>query len=149
MKVSRFDLARDFKGMIWDLLLYVPTVVILLSMAAKFWYQEEHEVAYLLLFLGSFFCIAGANRIFKTRLMLMPSSPIAIEIGKSVGLILRNGRREDFVKDMRYFSDYAGRSFGLAGTNGNGQRLQFVFHKGQFTSVQDYQAVQDNLKKLL
>lgn len=149
MRVSRFDLAQDFKGMIWDLLLYIPTVIALLSMAAKFWYGDEHELAYLLVFLGSFFCIAGANRIFKTRLMLVPSSPVAIEIGKSVRLILRNGGRVDIVKDPRFFSDYAGRSFGLAGMDGSGQRLQFVFHKGQFSSAQDYQAIQDKLRKLL
>jgi hypothetical protein len=148
MSVSKFDLVQDFKGMTWDLLLYIPTVIALLSMAAKLWYGDEHELAYLLVFLASFFCISGANRILNTRLMLLPSSPVAIEVGKSVSLILRNGSRVDLVKSLRYFSDYAGRSFGMAGMNGSGQRLQFVFHKGQFSSAQDYQGVQDSLKRL-
>ncbi len=148
MSVFKIDLVQDFKGMTWDLLLYVPTVVALLSMAAKFWYGDEHELAYLLVFLGSFFCISGANRIFKTRLMILPSSPVAIEIDKSVSLILRNGVRLNIVKDLKFFSDYAGKSFGMAGMSGSGQRLQFVFHKGQFPSAQDYRDVQENIKKL-
>ena len=80
MSETRFDLSRDTKGMMWDLLLYIPTVVALLSMAAKFWYGDDANLAYLLVFLASFFCIAGANRILKTRLMILPNAPVAIEI---------------------------------------------------------------------
>ena len=148
MSEARFDLLQDRKGMMWDLLLYVPTVVALLSMAAKFWYGEDVNLAYLLLFLGSFFFIAGANRILKTRLMLLPSAPVAIEIDKAlVRFILRNGACIDVVKDLRFYSDYAGKSFGLTGSESSGQRRQFVFHKGQFASAHDYQAAQDKLRK--
>lgn len=133
--------------MMWDLLLYVPTVTALLSMAAKFWFGDDINLAYLLVFLGSFFFIAGANRILKTRLMLLPSAPIAIEIGEQdVGFVLRNGKRVEIVRGLRYYSDYAGKSFGLAGLDNSGQRLQFVFHKGQFPDEKAYQAAQNSLR---
>ncbi len=133
--------------MVWDLLLYVPTVVALLSMVAKFWYSGDVSLAYLFSFLASFFLIVGANRILKTRLMLLPTAPIAIEIGKPVTqIIMRNGEQVELVKDVRIYADYSGRSFGLAGLDKLGQRMQFVFHKGQFSSIKDYQAIQEMLK---
>ena len=145
---ARFDLSQDRKGMMWDLLLYIPTVVALLSMAAKFWYGEDANLAYLLVFLASFFCIAGANRVLKTRLMILPSAPVAIEFDKTLPrLVLRNGKVIQLVKDLKFYSDYAGRTFGLTGMDNAGQRLQFVFHKGQFPSAQDYQKIQDKLRK--
>jgi hypothetical protein len=134
--------------MMWDLLLYIPTVVALLSMAAKFWYGDDANLAYLLAFLASFFAIAGANRILKTRLMLLPTSPVAIEIGKSAAtLTQRNGERIELVAELRFYTDYAGRSFGLAGLNKSGQRLQYVFHKGQFAEARDYDAIKDVFRK--
>jgi len=143
----RFDLIQDRKGMMWDLLLYVPTVTALLSMAAKFWFGDDINLAYLLLFLGSFFFIAGANRILKTRLMILPSAPVAIEIDKqATKFVLRSGKNVEIVKDQRYYPDYAGKSFGLAGMDSSGQRLQFVFHKGQFPSAKIYQAAQSALR---
>ena len=148
MSETRFDLSQDRKGMMWDLLLYIPTVVALLSVAAQFWYGDNPNLAYLLVFLASFFCIAGANRILKTRLMILPSAPVAIEIDKALTrLVLRNGKCVELVKELKFYSDYAGRTFGLTGLDNSGQRLQFVFHKGQFPSPQDYQAVQDKLRK--
>ena len=149
MKMNQFSLVQDRIGMLWDLLLYVPTVVALLSFAANFWYDDNINLAYLLLFLASFFLIAGANRVLKTRLMLLPSSPIFIETAKqSIHLKLRNGKAiEIATKDLRFFPDYSGRSFGLTGMDSSGQRLQFVFHKGQFDSEQKYQAILANFKK--
>ena len=131
----------------WDLLLYIPTVVALASMAIKFWFGGDINLAYLFVFLASFFCIAGANRVLKTRLMLLPSSPVAIELDEqTVRLLLRSGGRVELLKDMRYFPDYSGRTFGLTGTDGGGQRIQFVFHKGQFSTPDEYRAIQDRLK---
>lgn len=147
MSVTRFSLVQDRKGMMWDLLLYVPTVVALLSMVVKFWYGGNASLAYLFSFLASFFFITGANRILKTRLMLLPTAPIAIEIGKQVTrIIMRNGEHVELVKDLRIYADYSGRSFGLAGLDKLDQRLQFVFHKGQFSSIKDYQAIQEMLR---
>ncbi|MES1981554.1 MAG: hypothetical protein V4443_03665 [Pseudomonadota bacterium] len=144
----RFDLTPDRKGVIWDLLLYIPTVVALLSMAAKFWYSKDDNTASLFVFLASFFFIVGANRVLKTRLMLLPSSPVAIEIDNiSTRFILRNGKVIELIKDIKYYSDYSGRTFGVAGMDKADQRLQFVFHKGQFLSPQDYQGIQDRLRK--
>ncbi|WP_239288445.1 hypothetical protein [Candidatus Nitrotoga sp. 1052] len=116
-------------------------------MVVKFWYGGNASLAYLFSFLASFFFIAGANRILKTRLMLLPTAPIAIEIGKQVTrIIMRNGEHVELVKDLRIYADYSGRSFGLAGLDKLDQRLQFVFHKGQFSSIKDYQAIQEMLK---
>lgn len=136
MSDTRFVLVQDHKGMMWDLLLYVPTVIALLSMVVKFWYSGDVSLAYLFSFLACFFFIAGANRILKTRLMLLPTAPIAIEIGKQViQIIMRNGEQVELVKDLRVYADYSGRTFGLAGLDKLGQRMQFVFHKGQFSSI--------------
>lgn len=147
MSHTRFNLVQDRKGMMWDLILYVPTVVALLSMVLKFWYGGDVGLAYLFSFLASFFFIAGANRILKTRLMLLPTAPIAIEIGKPVTrIIMRNGEHVELVKDLRIYADYSGRSFGLAGVNKLDERLQFVFHKGQFSSLKNYQSIQEMLK---
>ena len=143
----RFDLQQDRKGMVWDLLLYVPTVTALLSIAGKFWYSNDANLAYLLAFLGSFFFIAGASRILKTRLMILPSAPVGIESdGKRASLLLRNGQSVEMAQGWRYYSDYAGRTFGLAGQDSTGRQRQFIFHKGQFSSEQDYQAAQKILR---
>ncbi len=147
MAETRFILQQDRTGMMWDLLLYVPTVLALSSMAAKFWFGNDANMAYLFVFLASFFCIAGANRVLKTRLMLLPSSPVAIEVEKQTArMLLRGGGQAELMKDLRYFPDYSGRTFGLTGMDGNGQRLQFVFHKGQFATPDEYRIVQDRLR---
>lgn len=147
MSDTRFSLVRDRKGMMWDLMLYVPTVIALLSMAVKFWYGGDVSLAYLFSFLASFFFIAGANRILKTRLMLLPMAPIAIEIGEqATRIIMHNGERVELVKDLRIYADYSGRSFGLAGLDKLDRRLQFVFHKGQFSNIKEYQAIQEKLR---
>jgi hypothetical protein len=148
MSSTRFDLAQDRKGMMWDLLLYIPTVVALSSVAIQFWYSDNANLAYLLAFMASFFCIVGANRVLKTRLMILPTAPVAIEIDKALTrLVLRNGKHVELVKELKFYSEISGRTFGLSGLDGSGQRLQFVFHKGQFPSAQDFQTVQDKLRK--
>ncbi len=135
--------------MLWDLLLYVPTVTALLAFAANAWYGENSNLSYLLLFLASFFFIAGANRILKTRLMLLPSSPIGIEANRQQAtLLLRNGNRVSLMKDIKLYRDFSGRSFGLTGLDNTGRRLQFVFHRGQFALEQEYQTLQNLYKPL-
>lgn len=135
--------------MMWDLLLYVPTVSVLLTLAAKFWYEQDSNMAYLFGFLASFFFIAGSNRILKTRLMLLSSAPVGMEVRKdSVHLVLRSGQSIDLVKNVRFYSDYAGRSFGLSGMDNSGRGLQFVFHKGQFSDEQEYKSVTDRLRAM-
>jgi hypothetical protein len=142
------DLVQDRKGMVWDLLLYIPTVVALASISASFWYGEDHNMGYLFFFLTCFFFIAGFNRIFKTRLMLLPSSPTGLKVAEqSLGLLQRNGIQVDLVKNLRYYPDYAGKSFGISGLDGAGKQLQFVFHKGQFATLAQYNSVQDQLKR--
>ena len=125
--------------MTWDLLLYVPTVIALLSIGAKLWYGPDQTWAYLLFFMASFFFFTGANRILGGRMMLLPGAPTAIEVGKQqVSLMLKSGQQVDLVKNVRYFADYAGKSFGLAGMDVNGRKRQFVLHRGQFASVSTY-----------
>jgi hypothetical protein len=146
---GQFPLHRDTRGALWDLLLYVPTVIALASVAAKLWFGDEHSLAYLLAFLASFFCIAGANRILKTRLMLLPAAPVRIEVGRdAVCVHQRNGQAIDLVKDQRVYGDLAGRSFGLTGLGRNGQRLQFVFHRGQFADEADFARIREALGRL-
>jgi hypothetical protein len=144
----QIELIRDRKGTIWDLLLYIPTVVALASISASFWYGNNHNMGYLFFFLTCFFFIAGFNRIFKTRLMLLPSAPVSISVGEqSFGLLQKSGVRVDLVKNLRYYPDYAGKSFGVSGLDGSGKQLQFVFHRGQFATAQQFATVQDKLKR--
>jgi hypothetical protein len=149
-ETMQFELVQDRKGMLWDLLLYIPTVAALASISASFWYGDDHNMGYLFFFLTCFFFIAGFNRVFKTRLMLLPSAPICIKAGEqSLGLVQRNGVRVDLVKNLRYYADYAGKSFGISGLDGAGKQMQFVFHKGQFASADQYGSAQEILKRLL
>jgi len=144
----RFDLVPDHKGMVWDLLLYIPTVAALASIATSFWYGNDHNMGYLFFFLTCFFFIAGFNRVFKTRLMLLPSAPTSIMVNEqSLGLMQRNGNRIDLVKNLRYYSDYAGKSFGISGLDGMGKQLQYVFHKGQFATLGQYDTAKEFLKR--
>ncbi len=143
-----FHLVRDSKGMTWDLLLYITTVAVLASIGAKLWYGGDHNWAYLLSFLASFFFIAGANRILKTRLMLLPTAPICLEIDRqNIRLTQRNGIKIDLEKNQRFYSDYTGNSFGISGLDGSGKRFQFVFHKGQFSDISQYDSVLENLRR--
>lgn len=136
--------------MVWDLLLYIPTVTALSAFAANAWYGENPNLAYLLVFLATFFLIAGANRVLKTRMMLLPSAPIGIEADSQapcVRVLLKNAQIQEMIKDIKVFKDYSGRSIGLTGLDGGGKRLQFIFHKGQFTLERDYQSLQDMFNK--
>jgi len=146
---KQFELRADRKGAIWDLLLYVPTVVALASMGAKLWFGEDRTLAYVLTFLASFFFFVGANRILKTRLMLLPSAPIRVDVdADSVSIVQRGGASADLVKDQRVYGDFAGRSFGISGLDRQGRRLQFVLHRGQFADDAAFAALQEALKRL-
>lgn len=143
----RFDLIKDRKGMVWDLALYVPTVTALAGLSAYFWYAGQPNYSYLLLFLTTFFFLAGTTRILTTRLMVWPTAPVAIEIANNVvSMVLRNGNRVELLKDLKYYPEYSGKSFGLSGMDGAGKRLQFVFHKGQFADDGAYQQVTKALR---
>jgi hypothetical protein len=146
---GHFPLRADGKGALWDLLLYVPTVVALAFWAAATWFSGDHTLAYVLAFLASFFFLVGANRVLRTRLMLLPAAPVRIDVqAETITIVQRNGQAIDLVKDQRVYGDMAGRSFGLTGLNGNGQRLQFVFHRGQFADEGDFKAIREALDRL-
>ncbi len=141
-KTTRYDLAPDKKGAMWDLLMYVPTVVALASIGLKLWFGggPKQNWAYLLFFGASFFFIAGANRILSSRLMLLPSAPVSLELSKNrVVVTTKQGEKVELVKDLKYFPDYAGKSFALTGMDLSGKKRQFVFHKGQFPDAAQFQ----------
>jgi len=134
-----YSLMQDRRGMVWDLVLYVPTVIALLSIGGKLWFSANQNWSYMLFFMGSFFFITGANRVLGGRLMLLPNAPIGFEIGRQrVGIRLKSGQLVELVKNVRYFADYAGKSFGLTGMDLNGKKRQYVVHKGQFSSEQAF-----------
>ena len=142
-----YRLVPDRKGVVWDLLLYIPTVVILALIALKLWYGTNPEWAYILFFMASFFFIAGANRILKTRLMVVASAPTALDIGTDrVRIALRNGEQIDLVKDLRYYADTQGKSFALTGTDVLDQRRQYIFHRGNFVKEADFAEITGRLK---
>ncbi len=139
-KSEVYELAPDKKGATWDLLMYVPVVLVLVSIALQLWYGGTYQnYAYILLFAASFIFFIGANRVLMSRLMLMPSAPRGLEVAKkSIAVTLKSGDKIELVKDLRYFPDYAGKSFGLTGMDVSGRKRQFVFHKGQFASESNF-----------
>lgn len=146
-EVKQFNLVADRKGVVWDMLLYIPTVIALASIATSFWFGDNQSMGYLFYFLTCFFIIAGVNRVFKTRLMLFPSAPILFAVNEdTIVLGLKNGAQINLIKNVKYYSDYSGKSYGISGLDGAGKQLQFVFHKGQFALEAEYDAAQQLLK---
>lgn len=146
-KGSVFALQQDRRGMGWDLLLYVPTVVALFSIAAKLWFSPSRSWSYLLVFLGTFFLLVGANRIFKTRLLMIPTSTTALEISKGqVTVRLRSGQTINLVKEVRFYSEVGGKTFALTGLDLSGEKQQFIFHQGQFADEAAYKGAKAYLE---
>ncbi len=145
-KTTNFSLQPDYRGMVWDLLLYIPTVGALLYIGVSLWYSADRNWSYVLLFMSCFFFFAGANRILGSRLMLLPTSPVGITAEKDQVVIKqRNGETLALVKEVRFFADYAGKSFGLTGLDYHGRKHQLVIHRGQFSAIKEF----DELKSLL
>lgn len=146
-KQYRISLVQDKIGMYWDLALYVPTVIFLTSIGLKMWYSADKNWAYLLMFLASFFFIIGANRIVKSRMMLVPSSPVTIEADKQRVLCgLRSGEQVELVKGVRYFPDFSGKSFAITGLDLKGGKRQYIFHRGQFADEEEYKELREFLR---
>lgn len=132
--MSTYTLRPDTRGALWDLALYVPTVGFLGYYGLSLWYAGGHAAwAYALWFLACFFLIVGGGRILR-RLLVLPGAPVALEVDKKrmVSVTLKGGEVTGLVRDVRYFKDYAGRSFGLSGADAEGKKWQYVFHRGQF-----------------
>lgn len=143
---NKYEIQPDNKGMWWDVALYVPTVVALGTGAAMTWHSGNQNFTYLLSFLTFFFLYQGVHRIAH-RLRVLPSSPVTLEVSKQRVLIRqRNGENVELVKDVRYFSDMAGKSFGLTGMDLQGRKRQFVFHRGQFQGDAEFKQVGSYLK---
>jgi len=135
------SLQADKAGIVWDLLLYVPTVGFLLLIGMRYWYIGDDQVlGQVLMFLGFFFFMVGGGRVLR-RLLLMPSAPVSLDVSKErVALKLKNNEQRLLMRDIRFFADKAGKSFGLTGMDERGRKQQYVFHKGQF-SEDDFIAV--------
>ena len=132
--MGEYQLRPDMRGVFWDALLYIPTVSFLAFYGLTFWYSEKYMVwAYGLWFLACFFLIAGINRILR-RLLVLSGAPVRIDVDKKrrVTVHLKGGQDVELIQDVRYFKDYAGRSFGLSGSDASGKQWQFIFHRGQF-----------------
>ena len=146
-KGNFYEFKQDRKGVTWDLLLYVPTVGALFSIAAKLWFGPNQSWSYILVFLGSFFLLVGMNRIMKTRLLVIPSAPVALEVAKGqVNIRLRSGQVVGLVKDVRFFSEIGGKTFALTGMDLSGQKRQYVFHLGQFQDEAAYKDAKSYLE---
>lgn len=144
---ARYEFKQDRKGLIWDLALYVPTVGALFSIAAQFWYGSNQSWSYLLVFLGTFFLLVGANRVLKTRLLLLPTAPIGLEIAKNqVRVALRGGDVVDLAKNVRFFSEIGGKTFALTAMDLSGKKRQYVFHAGQFEDESAYKSAKAYLE---
>ena len=135
------ELRPDKVGIIWDLILYVPTVGFLLLIGLRYWYVgDEQMLGQALVFLGFFFFLVGGGRVLR-RLLLMPSAPVSLDVRKElVSMKLKNGEKRLLMRDIRFFADRAGKSFGLTGVDEHGRKQQYVFHKGQF-GVESFDAV--------
>lgn len=143
---NKYEILADNKGMLWDLALYLPTVTALGTGAAMTWHSGNQSMTYLLSFLAFFFLYQGVHRI-ANRLRLLPGSPMALEVSKQRILVRqKNGDSIELVKDVRYFSDMAGKSFGLTGMDLQGRKRQFVFHKGQFQGEAEFKRIGSFLK---
>lgn len=146
-KEARFELVQDRKGMVWDLLLYVPVVAVLLSLGLQLWYGSGSGWSYLLVFLATLFFLIGANRVLKTRLMVLPGAPVALEIEReNVAVQLRSGTRLVLVKDLRFFSEMGGKTFALTGMDMGGAKHQFIFHAGQFPGADEFRDARTRLE---
>lgn len=144
--VHRFELVPDKKGVMWDLILYVPTFIFLVAYASKLWFSGNTSFTYVLIFASTLIFLIAFNRIFKTRLMLMGSSPVALNVSrKNVSLELKSGDAADLVKQVRFFADFAGKSFGISGLDLTGKMQKFVFHKGQFATDAEFTDVKSRL----
>ncbi|RMH59188.1 MAG: hypothetical protein D6678_08250 [Zetaproteobacteria bacterium] len=144
----RCALKPDASGVWWDLLLYVPTVTFLILWGLKFWYAAADKVwiGYALLFLGFFFLMVGGGRVLR-RLLILPTSPVALDISRErVRLKLKNGEYVALVRELRFFADYAGKSFALTGLDQAGGKRQFIFHRKQFAE-EDYARVVKALER--
>ncbi len=135
-EARRYRLHQDKKGMAWDLLLYAPTVVILVFISVRLWLGPDKNWTYVTVAIASFLFIQGLMRIMKTRLMLLPQAPVALDIANQrIRVELRNGDSVELVSKLRYFPDFAGKTIAISGTDLNGKAHQYIFHLGQFKDM--------------
>lgn len=145
-KSELFELLQDRKGVTWDAMMYIPTVAGLGAGASMFWYDNNQNLAYLLFFLACFFFYQGVHRVMG-RLLMLPQSPVSLDVSKQgVSLVMRNGESVELIKNVRFFADHAGKSFGLTGMDVMGAKRQYVFHKGQFADEAAFGKATDALK---
>ncbi|MDX8379412.1 MAG: hypothetical protein R8K48_05115 [Gallionella sp.] len=144
---KQFVLVPDSKGMVWDLTLYIPTIIALASISASLWYSNDHTTSYVFFFLTCFFSIAGYKRVFDTRLMLFASSPMRLEVGDDgLTVISNNGNQVALRTTLKYFPDYGGKSFAISGQDEITKQHQYIFHRGRFESPDRFKVAQEAIK---
>lgn len=81
------------------------------------------------------------------RLLIHPQAPVSLDINRErVRMKLKGGQYASLMKDIRFFADQAGKSFGLTGMDAMGTKRQYVFHRKQFIE-DDFMAVIKALDK--
>jgi len=129
-KSEEYRLVKDKRGVVWDALLYVPTLFGLFLGSAIFWHQANQGLAYIFLFAGCFISFIASNRILG-RLIMLPGNPTMLDVSKRVvTLWLKNGQKIELIKNLRFYSE--SKAIALTGMDSGGARRQYVFHKGQF-----------------
>ncbi len=145
-KSESYVLVPDKRGAIWDAVLYVPVIAILVLMALQFWYGPYQYVSYALVFSATYIALIGFNRVAGTRLLISSKAPLSLAVEKKrISVKVKNGDSIELVSDVRYFPDYAGKSFGLTGMDMSGKKRQFVFHRGQFESEAVFKDIRSHL----
>lgn len=144
-----FKLQPDTRGAVWDLLLYVPTVIALASVGAKLWFDGQTALAYLLSFMACFFALVGGNRVLKTRLLWLAAAPVELAVHPDrLEITQRDSNRIGLFKALKLYADIAGRSFGVAGLNAVGERQQLVLHRANFPGDEAFEAAKEAILKL-
>ncbi|MFC1750017.1 hypothetical protein ACFL2V_14550 [Pseudomonadota bacterium] len=145
-KSESYALIPDKRGAMWDVVLYIPVIAILILMALQFWYGPHQYVSYILVFSATYIGLIGFNRIAGSRLLIKPSAPLALTVDKKrISINTKGGDSVELVNEVRYFPDYAGKSFGLTGMDMSGKKQQFVFHRGQFESENMFKDIRSRL----
>lgn len=145
-KSESYALVPDKKGALWDVVLYIPVIAILILMALQFWYTQYQYVSYILVFSSTYIALIGFNRVAGSRLLIKPSAPLSLTVDKKrISIDTKGGESVQLVNDVRYFPDYAGKSFGLTGMDMSGKKQQFVFHRGQFENETLFKDIRSRL----
>ncbi len=146
-KCETYALVPDKRGAVWDLILYVPVIILLVLMSLQFWYGGQYQwVSYLLVFSATYIGLIGFNRVAGSRLMISASSPLDLTLDKKrISVKTKGGDHVELVGEVKFFPDHAGKTFALTGVDMAGKKRQFVFHRGQFEDEAMFKDIRSRL----